>query len=66
MQVRPLPNGYQLSHAGTVSEARVYTAREAQLAALMPEQQASGSGKALLCPMPGLVKAILRRRQGRM
>jgi propionyl-CoA carboxylase alpha chain len=37
--------------------ARLY-APEAELAALMPEKSAAGVGKALLCPMPGLVKAI--------
>ena len=59
VQVRTLLNGYLLSHAGTVSEARVYTAREAALAALMPEKLEADTGKTLLCPMPGLVKAIL-------
>jgi propionyl-CoA carboxylase alpha chain len=58
VQVRTIPNGFRLSHAGTSAEARVYTRREAELAALMPEKVASGAGKALLCPMPGLVKAI--------
>ena len=38
--------------------AHVYTAREAQLAALMPEKAAADTGKFLLCPMPGLVKAL--------
>jgi propionyl-CoA carboxylase alpha chain len=58
-QVRPILNGIALSHAGASVEARVYTKREAALAALMPEKVAAGAGKQLLCPMPGLVKAIL-------
>jgi propionyl-CoA carboxylase alpha chain len=58
-QVRTLPNGVRLSHAGAACEARVYTRREAELAALLPEKVAAGAGKQLLCPMPGLVKAIL-------
>jgi propionyl-CoA carboxylase alpha chain len=58
VQVRPLPNGFRLSHAGASTDARVYTRREAELAALMPEKTASGAGKQLLCPMPGLVKSI--------
>ena len=58
VQVRPLPNGFLLSHAGASTEARVYTRREAELAALMPDKVASGAGKQLLCPMPGLVKSI--------
>ena len=37
---------------------RVYTRREAELAALMPEKAEADTGKQLLCPMPGLVKAI--------
>ena len=59
VQVRPLLNGVLLSHAGAAVAARVYTRREAELAALMPEKTAAGAGKQLLCPMPGLVKAIL-------
>ena len=59
VQVRPILNGVLLSHAGASAEARVYTRREAELAALMPEKAAADAGKQLLCPMPGLVKAIL-------
>jgi propionyl-CoA carboxylase alpha chain len=57
--VRPVLNGVALTHAGAQAEARVYTRREAQLAALMPEKVQGGAGKQVLCPMPGLVKAIL-------
>ncbi|HEX8166101.1 MAG TPA: acetyl/propionyl/methylcrotonyl-CoA carboxylase subunit alpha [Beijerinckiaceae bacterium] len=59
VQVRPILNGVVLSHAGASAQARVYTRREAELAALMPEKAVSGAGKQLLCPMPGLVKAVL-------
>ena len=58
VQVRPILNGAVLSHAGASSEVRVYTRREAELAALMPERLEADTGKQLLCPMPGLVKAI--------
>jgi propionyl-CoA carboxylase alpha chain len=58
MQVRPILNGVALAHAGAAIDARVYTALEAELAALMPEKSVADSGKELLCPMPGLVKAI--------
>ena len=51
-------NGYALSHAGVAVDARVYTRREAQLAALMIERKAADGSRSLLCPMPGLVKAI--------
>jgi propionyl-CoA carboxylase alpha chain len=56
---RPILNGFRLAHGGHAAEARVYTRREAELAALMPAKTAAGAGKRLLCPMPGLVKAIL-------
>ncbi|UMY15762.1 acetyl/propionyl/methylcrotonyl-CoA carboxylase subunit alpha [Methylobacterium organophilum] len=59
IQVRPLLNGVFLQHAGAAAEARVFTRREAQLAALMPVKENAGSGKHLLCPMPGLVKQIM-------
>ncbi|MGY2053154.1 acetyl-CoA carboxylase biotin carboxylase subunit [Methylobacterium sp. JK268] len=59
VQVRPLLNGVFLQHAGAAAEARVYTRREAELAALMPVKAVGGSGKQLLCPMPGLVKSIM-------
>ena len=58
VQVRPILNGVHLAHGGAASEARVYTAREAELAGLMLEKQAADTSKVLLCPMPGLVKAI--------
>jgi propionyl-CoA carboxylase alpha chain len=58
VQVRPILNGYHLAYRGMSLEARVYTRREAELAALMPDKKVGASTKALLCPMPGLVKAI--------
>jgi propionyl-CoA carboxylase alpha chain len=58
VQARSILNGYALSHAGVGVNARVYTRREAQLAALMIERKGADGSKALLCPMPGLVKAI--------
>ncbi|WP_332683913.1 acetyl/propionyl/methylcrotonyl-CoA carboxylase subunit alpha [Bosea sp. (in: a-proteobacteria)] len=57
-QVRPLLNGFSLGHAGAYANAYVHTVREAELAALMPEKVAADTGKFLLCPMPGLVKAV--------
>jgi propionyl-CoA carboxylase alpha chain len=57
-QVRPILNGFLLAHRGVSVEARVYTRREAELAALMLERTGADTAKTLLCPMPGLVKAI--------
>jgi propionyl-CoA carboxylase alpha chain len=58
VQVRPVPNGFDLSHRGVETRAYVYTDREAHAARLMPVKKAADSGKALRCPMPGLVRAI--------
>jgi propionyl-CoA carboxylase alpha chain len=57
-QAVPLPNGYALTHRGVQADAYVYTRREAELAALMPEKEAPDTSAMLLCPMPGLVVAI--------
>jgi len=58
VQVKRILNGYRLSYRGVVLDAHVYTAREAELAKLMPEKVAADTSKKLLCPMPGLVIAI--------
>ena len=55
---RPILNGYELAHGGYGSKARVLTFRQADLVALMLEREEADDQKALLCPMPGLVKAI--------
>jgi len=57
-QVRTIPNGVRLIHAGAAADIRVYTRREAALAALMPEKRGADTSKVLLCPMPGLIKSI--------
>jgi propionyl-CoA carboxylase alpha chain len=58
VRLRPILNGYTLAHAGFVTEAQVYTRREAELAALVPEKKAPRGSKLLRCPMPALVKSI--------
>jgi propionyl-CoA carboxylase alpha chain len=58
VQVRPIYNGAVLAYQGVQTPVYVYTEREAELAALMPEKVAPDTSKYLLCPMPGLVKAI--------
>jgi propionyl-CoA carboxylase alpha chain len=58
VQVRPIANGVTLSFRGIQAPVFVYTEREAELAALMPVKVAADMSKYLLCPMPGLVKAI--------
>ncbi len=58
VQIRPILNGMTLSFRGIQCPVHVYTEREAALAALMPVKAAADMSKFLLCPMPGLVKAI--------
>jgi propionyl-CoA carboxylase alpha chain len=58
IQVRPILNGFELTHSGIVVPARIFTEREAELAAIMPEKKTADTSKTLRCPMPGLVRAI--------
>ena len=58
VQVRGILNGYDLAYRGVRAKAHVYTEREAALADLMPHKLAPDTSKLLICPMPGLVKAI--------
>jgi propionyl-CoA carboxylase alpha chain len=58
VQVRPALNGFDLMYRGVETRAYVYTEREAAAARLMPEKKAADSGKAVRCPMPGLVVSI--------
>jgi propionyl-CoA carboxylase alpha chain len=51
-------NGFDLAHRGVETRAYVYGEREAEVARLMPAKTLADSGKALRCPMPGLVLAI--------
>jgi propionyl-CoA carboxylase alpha chain len=58
MAARPILKGYALSHAGFGADVRVFSRRQADLAALMLEREDADDQKTLLCPMPGLVKKI--------
>jgi len=58
VQVRPVLNGFDLAHRGIEVRAYVYTESEAQAVRLMPVKKLADSGKALRCPMPGLVVSI--------
>ncbi|WP_349370672.1 acetyl/propionyl/methylcrotonyl-CoA carboxylase subunit alpha [Salinarimonas sp.] len=59
VQVRPILNGHFLQHQGASAEAKVFTAAEARFVELMPEKKEADTSKQLLCPMPGLVKALM-------
>jgi propionyl-CoA carboxylase alpha chain len=58
MHVRALPNGFELSYHGIEVKAFVYTEREARYARLMPVKKLSDTGKAVRCPMPGLLVSL--------
>jgi propionyl-CoA carboxylase alpha chain len=58
VKLRPVLNGHILMHDGAAAEARVYSRREAELAALMPEKKTGAGANVLRSPMPALVKAI--------
>jgi len=57
-QVRMVLNGVQLQHGGASAVLRVLTQRESALDALMPKKAEADTSKALICPMPGLVKSL--------
>jgi propionyl-CoA carboxylase alpha chain len=58
VHVRMIPNGFELAYRGVETKAFVYTEREAHYARLMPVKTLSDSGKAVRCPMPGLVVSL--------
>jgi propionyl-CoA carboxylase alpha chain len=58
VQVRPVPNGFDLAWHGAQARAYVYTETEAAAARLMPAKLMADTGKKVLCPMPGLVVSI--------
>ncbi len=58
VQVRLIPNGFELSHHGVDTRAYVFTECEAAAARLMPARRLADSGKSVRSPMPGLVASI--------
>jgi propionyl-CoA carboxylase alpha chain len=58
VQVTSALNSFDLLHRGFATRAYVYTEREAAAARLMPVKESIDSGKALRCPMPGLIVSI--------
>ena len=58
VQIKPTLTGYALAHRGVSLKADVFTEKEAELAALMPEKIPPDTSRLLLCPMPGLVVSI--------
>ena len=58
VHVRAVPNGFELAYRGIEVKAFVYTEREARYARLMPVKKLSDTGKAVRCPMPGLIVSL--------
>jgi propionyl-CoA carboxylase alpha subunit len=58
VHVRPILNGFELAFRGVEAKAFVFTEREAAAVRLVPVNKVAESGKALRCPMPGLVLSI--------
>ena len=58
VEVDYLDDGFQLTHDGASEKVTIYTEREAELAALMPEKLPPDTSRLLLCPMPGLVVSV--------
>jgi propionyl-CoA carboxylase alpha chain len=57
-QIRPTINGVAVTCSGTSSVVRIFTKREAELESFMPPRVEADTSKSLICPMPGLVKAL--------
>ncbi|WP_321390011.1 acetyl/propionyl/methylcrotonyl-CoA carboxylase subunit alpha [Emcibacter sp.] len=58
VEVDYLDDGYLLTHDGASEKVTIYTERQAELAALMPEKLPPDTSRLLLCPMPGLVVSV--------
>ncbi|MEX5727274.1 propionyl-CoA carboxylase alpha chain [Rhodovulum iodosum] len=58
LKVGKAPNGFRVRHRGADMRVSVYTPRQAELAALMPEKLPPDTSKMLLCPMPGLIVKV--------
>ena len=58
VQVDRIGIGYRLFHKGAQVDATIYTAREAELAMLMPQKVPADTSRFLLSPMPGLLVSV--------
>jgi propionyl-CoA carboxylase alpha chain len=58
VQVRPVLNGFDLTHRGSDVRAYVFTSREAEVARLVPPRVVVDGGKVVRCPMPGQVVSL--------
>ena len=58
LKVGKISGGFRIRSRGADLKVHVRTARQAELAALMPEKVAPDTSKLLLCPMPGLIVKV--------
>ncbi len=58
MKVDKITSGFRLRLRGADLKVNVWTPRQAELAALMPDKQPPDTSKLLLCPMPGMIVKI--------
>ncbi|MBN2906325.1 MAG: acetyl/propionyl/methylcrotonyl-CoA carboxylase subunit alpha [Rhodobacteraceae bacterium] len=58
LKVGKAPNGFRIRTRGADMKVGVFTPRQAELAALMPEKLPPDTSKLLLCPMPGLIVKV--------
>ncbi|WP_212525360.1 acetyl/propionyl/methylcrotonyl-CoA carboxylase subunit alpha [Actibacterium sp. MT2.3-13A] len=58
LKVGKVTGGYRIRTRGADLKVQVFTPRQAELAALMPEKLPPDTSKLLLCPMPGLIVKI--------
>jgi len=58
LKVDPTNTGFRIRWRGADMDAKLLTARQAELLAMMPEKIPPDTSNMLLCPMPGLVVSI--------
>ncbi len=58
VKVSSITGGFRIRYRGADLDVKVYTPRQAELAALMPEKLPPDTSKMLLCPMPGLMVSL--------
>ena len=58
LKVDKIPGGFRIRSRGADLKVHVYSPRQAELAALMPEKLPPDTSKMLLCPMPGLIVKV--------
>ena len=58
LKVDKISGGFRIRSRGADLAVHVRSPRQHELSLLMPEKQAADTSKLLLCPMPGLIRAV--------